>query len=451
MAKEEQFDFVVLGGGSGGVASARRAAALGKRVALVEAARLGGTCVNVGCVPKKIMWSAASLVEAMHDAKGYGFGSVTPELDWTRLKRGRDEYVAFLNGVYRRNLENEGVRRIDGFGRFVAKGVLEVNGERLTADHVLVATGGKPSVPDVPGAELGRTSDGFFELTERPRRVAIAGAGYIAVELAGILRGLGSEVTLVMRGDLPLKTFDQTLADELVEHMAESEIVILRRSELARVDRTDMDERVLTTRDGRRLGPFDCFIWAIGRVPLTAGIGLETLGVRTDRDGHLVVDDFQCTSVPGLYAVGDVTGRVPLTPVAIAAGRRLADRLFGGEPDARLDYENVPTVVFSHPPIGSVGLSEEEARSRHGAAVKVYTRRFVSLHYALTDHKPKTTVKLVTVGADERVVGIHVIGLGADEMIQGFAVALKMGARKADLDRTVAIHPTGAEELVTLR
>jgi glutathione reductase (NADPH) len=452
MASEARFDFLVLGGGSGGVAAARRAAAHGRKVAVVESGRLGGTCVNVGCVPKKIMWSAGALAEAMHDARGYGFalGAAPIELDWKRLKKGRDEYVAFLNAVYRRNLETEGVLRIEGFGRFVAPGTLEVDSGRFSADHVLVATGGKPAIPDVPGAELGITSDGFFELTERPRRAAIVGAGYIAVELAGILRALGSDVTLLMRGGAPLKTFDATLQTALMEHLAASGVVVLPHSEVTRADRAPEEQCLLTTHDGRRLGPFDCVIWAIGRVPRTIGIGLDTVGVRTDAEGHVSVDEFQSTSASGIYAVGDVTGRVTLTPVAIAAGRRLADRLFGGEPDARLDYENVPTVVFSHPPIGSVGLHEHAARERYGAAVKVYIRRFTSLYHALTEHKPKTTVKLVTAGEDERVVGIHVIGLGADEMIQGFAVAVKMGATKADLDRTVAIHPTGAEELVTL-
>jgi glutathione reductase (NADPH) len=451
MATSERFDFLVLGGGSGGVAAARRAAAHGKKVALIEAGRLGGTCVNVGCVPKKIMWSAGALAEAMHDARGYGFPTPALEVDWARLKQGRDDYVLFLNGVYQRNLETEGVRRLEGFGRFVAPGTLEVAGLEFTADHVLVATGGTPAVADLPGAELGITSDGFFELARRPRRVAIVGAGYIAVEFAGVLRALGSEVTLLMRGNAPLKTMDAMLQSALVEHMTAAGIIVACRSEIKRAERLENGERILTTHDDRRVGPFDCVIWAIGRVPRSRGIGLEMAGVRTDGDGHVIVDDFQTTSTKGIYAVGDVTGRATLTPVAIAAGRRLADRLFGGEPDAKLDYEDIPTVVFSHPPIGTVGLCELTARERYGDAVKVYTRRFTSLHYALTAHKPKTSVKLVTVGADERVVGIHVIGLGADEMIQGFAVALKMGARKADLDRTVAIHPTGAEELVTLR
>jgi glutathione reductase (NADPH) len=451
MHTRERYDFLVLGGGSGGVACARRAAFHGSRVALVEAGALGGTCVNVGCVPKKIMWSAASLAEAIKDARGYGFDVADPVLDWAHLKRGRDEYVAFLSGIYGRSLDTEGVTTIRGRGRFVAPHELDVDGRRLVADHVLVATGGAPAVPAVAGAELGITSDGFFELAERPQRVAIVGAGYVAVEMAGILGLLGSELTLIMRGEEPLRAFDRTLRAQLLESLEASGVEVVRGSVVTRIDpAADGALSVVTDRDVR-VGPLDSVLWAIGRAPRVEGLGLDVAGVQTDAAGHILVDDFQVTSAEGVYAIGDVTGRVALTPVAIAAGRRLADRLFGGEPDARLDYDDIPTVVFSHPPIGTVGLGEDAARARYGDSVKVYTRRFTSLHYALTAHKPKTTVKLVTVGPDERVLGIHVIGLGADEMIQGFAVALKMGARKADLDRTVAIHPTGAEELVTLR
>lgn len=445
------YDFVVLGGGSGGVAAARRAALHGAKVALVEAGRLGGTCVNVGCVPKKIMWNAASVAEAIHDAAGYGFDARLQGLDWARLKRARDEYVSFLNGVYRRNLETEGVTLVEGYGRFVGARTLEVNGNALSGEHVLVATGGKPRVPDIEGAAFGITSDGFFELGARPAKVAIVGGGYVSVELAGIFRALGSEVLVIIRHDQLFRGLDSTISDELCKLMEGSGIRFSRHGEVARVERSTNGEHSLSLADGTRFGGFDTVIWAIGRVPNTRGFGLENVGVALDPDGHVVVDDFQNTNVPGLYAIGDVTGKIPLTPVAIAAGRRLSDRLFGGEPGARLDYENVATVVFSHPPIGTVGLSELDARARYGDDVKVYVRRFTNLYHALTTRKPKTTVKLVTVGPDERVVGIHVIGLAADELIQGFAVVLHMGATKAHLDRTVAIHPTAAEELVTLR
>jgi glutathione reductase (NADPH) len=447
----ERFDYLVLGGGSGGVASARRAAAHGKAVALVEAGRLGGTCVNVGCVPKKIMWSAACIAEALEDAEGYGFEVGPTKLDFARLKDGRDRYVRFLNEIYAKNLTNEGVERIDGYGRFVDAHTVDVAGRRVSAEHVLIATGGYPRLPAIPGAELGITSDGFFELTALPRRVAIAGGGYIAAELSGVLRKLGSDVTVFLHHGEPLRGFDPMLRTALVEQMKEAGILVRPWCEAVRVDGRP-GALSLHTKAGATFGDFDCLVWAIGRSPKTAGIGLEAAGVALDAEGHVVVDDLQTTSVPGVHAVGDVTGRLQLTPIAIAAGRKLADRLFGGEPEAHIDYENVATVVFSHPPIGTVGLGEDAARARYGEGnVKVYERRFTNLYHALTPRKPKTSMKLVTTGPDERVVGIHVIGLGADELIQGFAVALGMGARKADLDRTIAIHPTAAEELVTMR
>lgn len=446
----ERFDYLVLGGGSAGVASARRAAAHGARVALVESGRLGGTCVNVGCVPKKIMWTAASLAEAIHDARDYGLPAPSGPIDWARLVRSRNAYVEMLNGVYAANLSREGVTRVEGRGVFTGPRTLDVAGTTYTAEHVLVATGGRPSVPSVPGAELGITSDGFFELTAQPERIAIIGAGYVAVELAGIFAALGTRVTMFLRHAEPLRTFDAMLRSALAEHMLAAGIAFVLDVEPTALARS-ADASLQVVARGENHAGFDTVLWATGRVANTEGIGLDRALVTTDERGHVVVDEFQNTSAGGVYAVGDVTGHVALTPVAIAAGRRLADRLFGGEPDARLDYRDVPTVVFSHPPIGTVGLSEEAARALHGDAVKVYQRRFTSLHYAATSRKPRTHMKLVTVGPEERVVGIHVIGLGADELIQGFAVAVKMGARKADLDRTVAIHPTAAEELVTMR
>jgi glutathione reductase (NADPH) len=447
----ERFDYLVLGGGSAGVASARRASAHGKTVALIESGRLGGTCVNVGCVPKKIMWSAAAIAEALEDAEGYGFDVGAVKLDFARLKDGRDRYIRFLNEIYAKNLASEGVERIEGYGRFVDAHTIDVAGRRVCAEQVLIATGGAPRLPAIPGAALGITSDGFFDLTALPRRVAIVGGGYIAAELSGVLRMLGSDVTVLLHHGEPLRGFDPMLRTALVEHMQAAGIVVRPWCEIARVDGAP-GALSLHTQSGATVGDFDCVTWAIGRVPKTAGIGLEAAGVALDAEGHVVVDDLQTTSVRGVHAVGDVTGRLQLTPVAIAAGRKLADRLFGGEPEARIDYENVASVVFSHPPIGTVGLGEDAARARFGADnVKVYERRFTNLYHALTPRKPKTSMKLVTTGHDERVVGIHVIGLGADELIQGFAVALGMGAKKSDLDRTIAIHPTAAEELVTMR
>lgn len=448
----DKFDLVVVGGGSGGLASAQRAAEYGARVALLEPGRLGGTCVNVGCVPKKVMWNAGQIAHMIEAAPEYGFAVEShTRIDWAKLKAGRDAYVARLNGIYERNLERKRIVTVRERGRLAgAHEVVTDGGAVYAADHVIVATGGYPRVPAVEGASLGITSDGFFDLERLPARTAIVGSGYIAVELGGVLAALGSEVTLLVRGDGVLRHFDATMAGQLAEQM-QAQGIELAVEAVTREVRSSGSGLTLVTTDGRAFERLDALIWAIGRQPTTANLGLETAGVRLDGGGYIVVDDYQNTSVPGVYAVGDVTGRAELTPVAIAAGRRLSDRLFGGQPDRHLSYDLIPTVVFSHPPIGTVGLTEEQARERHGADVKVYTSEFVPMFHALTAAKPKTAMKLVTVGADERVVGCHVIGPGADEMIQGFAVAVSMGARKVDLDDTIAIHPTSAEELVTMR
>lgn len=448
----DHFDYLVLGGGSGGIASARRAAKHGARVALVESGRLGGTCVNVGCVPKKVMFNAATIAEALHDARDYGFEVEAGAFDWGRVRRARDAYVARLNGTYRNNLDADGVALVNGRARFVASREVEVDGRRLGADHVLIATGGRPRVPSLPGAELGITSDGFFELDALPPAVAVVGAGYIAVELAGIFRALGAAVTIVLRGEALLKAFDPMIRATVAENLHAAGVRIETHAALERAERGAGGTVALVARDGRRFEGLSTLLWAIGRDPNTDSLDLDRAGVRTDGEGHIVVDPLQTTSAPGVHAVGDVTGRFMLTPVAIAAGRRLADRLFGGQTDARLDYESIPTVVFSHPPVGTVGLTQDEAEKVHGtAAVRCYTTRFTGLYHALTERKVATSMKLVTVGPTERVVGIHVVGAGADEMIQGFAVAVRMGATKADLDRTVAVHPTAAEEIVTMR
>ncbi len=446
-----ELDLLVLGGGSGGLAAARRAAAYGARSAVIENGPLGGTCVNVGCVPKKVMWNAASLAEALGDAEAYGFRIERHGFAWPELKEKRDAYVRRLNDIYRRNLELDGVQEIRGFGRIVDKNAIEVDNTVYRARHILVATGGRPRRPSIPGQELGITSDGFFQLEEQPRRVAIAGAGYIAVELAGVFRSLGSEVTMLTRSEFPLRGFDSMLREELAEHLIGQGVSIDACGELSEVARGTDGHLEVRTAGGRSLTGFDTLLWAIGREPNTMGIGLEDIGVEL-KNGAIVVDEFQNTNVEGIHALGDVTGKWELTPVAIAAGRKLSDRLFGGRPEARLEYENIPTVVFSHPPIGTVGMTEDEAHESWGTdAVKCYSTRFINMYYAPMETKPHTAMKVIVAGAQERVVGIHVIGQGADEMVQGFAVAVRMGATKADLDRTVAIHPTAAEELVTLK
>ncbi|XP_049671271.1 glutathione reductase, mitochondrial isoform X2 [Accipiter gentilis] len=430
------YEFLVLGGGSGGLAGARRAAELGARVALVEPCRFGGTCVNVGCVPKKVMWNTAVHAEFIHDHADYGFETPSVKFNWRTIKEKRDAYVRRLNEIYENNIKKAHIDIIQGYGKFTTdpEPTIEVNGKKYTAPHILIATGGHPAVPPdskIPGASLGMTSDGFFNLEELPRRSVIVGAGYIAVEIVGILSTLGSKSSLLIRQDK-------------VKTVTKSSCGLLDVTVTSLVPGHKPTEGVI--RD------VDCLLWAVGREPNTEDLCLDRVGVQVDTKGHVVVDDYQNTTRRGVYAVGDVCGRALLTPVAIAAGRKLAHRLFEGKQESRLDYHDIPTVVFSHPPIGTVGLTEDEAVAVHGREnVKIYSTSFTPLYHAITQRKVKCVMKLVCAGKEEKVVGLHMQGLGCDEILQGFAVAIKMGATKADLDNTVAIHPTSAEELVTLR
>lgn len=445
------YDLVVIGGGSGGIATAVRARSYGARVAVIEDHRLGGTCVNVGCVPKKVMWYAASLAHMLDDAPDYGFHVERRGLDWAALKTARDDYVARLNDIYARRLSDSGIADIRGTGCFVDAHTVEVNGERLSTDRVLIASGGAPLVPDLLGAELGITSDGFFEIAACPRRVVMVGSGYVAVELAGMLRALGAEVTMLLRKSRLLRNFDEMLSERLTASMLADGVEICTETRVQSVTRGSGGGLVVQCHDGRRVDGCDVLLWAIGRAPRSQDLALAAAGVAAGENGQVHTDAFQNTNVDGIYAVGDITGHDELTPVAIAAGRRLADRLFGGKADAKLDYDLIPTVVFSHPTIGTVGLSEIQARERYGEKVKVYRTQFNPMYHAFTRHKSKAAMKLITVGDEERIVGCHIFGLGADEMLQGFAVAIRMGATKRDFDETVAIHPTNAEELVTMK
>jgi len=446
----EHYDLIAIGGGSGGLSVAERAARYGARCAVVESGRLGGTCVNMGCVPKKVMWYGAELAHALRDAPDYGFDLDYRGFDWGELVRKREAYISGINTWYHTYLEDSDVVEIPGSARFVDARTLEIDGRRVSADHIVVSVGGRPQVPDVPGAQLGIDSDGFFALQSQPKRVAVIGAGYIAVELAGVLNALGSQVSLYLRKETFLRNFDSMLRDTLMEQMLTDGVNVLPRTAITALKKSKSGIG-LECEQGECGGEFDAVIWAVGRTPNTEDLGLDVAGVIQDGGGFIPVDGFQNTNVPGVYAIGDVTGGPALTPVAIAAGRRLADRLFGGQPERRLNYENIPTVVFSHPPIGTVGLTEDEARDTHGEAVKVYSTRFGGMFHAMTEHKVMTAMKLITVGAKEKIVGAHIIGPGADEMLQGFAVAIRMGATKQDLDDTVALHPTSAEELVTMR
>ena len=445
----QSWDLIVIGGGSGGLACAQRAARLGARVAIAEPGHLGGTCVNVGCVPKKIMYHAADVAHALVDAADYGFTLGSVRHDFAALKARRDAYVDKLRGIYLENVERSGANLLRARARVAGRGQVEIGGETHASRHVVVATGGTPVVPDLPGAALGITSDGFFALDELPGSVAIVGSGYVAAELGGVFAALGSRVTLLARHARVLRSFDEMLSTRLMTAMQADGIEIVTGVRVAALERGGATLRVSLT-DRRAFGPFDCVMWAIGRRPLTAGLGLESAGVAFGPGGEIATDLKQDTNVAGLHAIGDVTGRSELTPVAIAAGRCLAERLFGGDPDRHLDYQLIPTVVFSHPPVGTVGLTEAEARAAHGDGVEVFRHDFMPLYHGITARRRRAEVKLVTVGRERRIVGLHAIGMGADELLQGFAVALRLGATKRDFDDTVAIHPTSAEELVTL-
>lgn len=445
------FDLIAIGGGSGGLSVAERAALYGKKCAVIEPYPLGGTCVNKGCVPKKMMWNAAHLRHMNHLSASYGIKIEEKGLDWQTLIGKRQEYIHGINDWYINYLADSNIEHIKGFAKFVDNKTIEVDGTQYTADHVAISVGGEPVYPDIQGANYGITSDGFFELQKLPQRVVVVGAGYIAVELAGLLNELGSEVTILLRGQHILSRFDSLLRETLTEEMLNSGINIMSGMKLGALEKNDDGKLSLVGDSGFNMTGVDQVIWAIGRRPLTSNLNLNATDIKSDDAGFIPTDDFQNTNVEGVYALGDVTGRAALTPVAIGAGRRLADRLFNNQPDRKLDYDNIPTVVFSHPPIGTVGLTEGEARKIHGDAVKTYQTRFTPMFYAPSEEGQKTAMKLVCVGAKEKIVGCHIIGLGADEMLQGFAVAIRMGATKKDFDDTVAIHPTSSEELVTMR
>ncbi|MDC1312143.1 glutathione-disulfide reductase [Burkholderiales bacterium] len=445
------YDLIVIGGGSGGVATANRASSYGAKVALIEKGRMGGTCVNVGCVPKKIMWSAASLCEAVTEARNYGFDTQMNGLNWAKLKEQRDNYIQRLNVGYERVLDGNKVEVIKGEAVFESKNTIVVGEKRFESSHILIATGGYPMVPDTAGAGLGITSDGFFELKKQPKKVAVIGAGYIAVEFSGLLNALGSDVSLFLRRDEFLRHFDHSIRARLTEEMDKDGVRIVKNTVIKELISHNGTLSLKSTSD-EIYTDFEEVIWAVGRTPNTRSLNLKSAGISTTELGHVTVNKYQETNIPGIYAVGDITGHHELTPVAIAAGRRLADRLFDGQEDRHLVYENIPTVIFSHPPIGTVGLTEEEAIEKFGITnVRVYESQFKPMHYAFNPEGARCLMKLIVAGPEEQVIGCHGIGMGMDEMMQGFAVAVRMGATKKDFDDTVAIHPTAAEEMVTMK
>ncbi|MFZ7171843.1 glutathione-disulfide reductase [Avibacterium volantium] len=449
----KHYDYIAIGGGSGGISSINRAASYGKKCAIIEAKELGGTCVNVGCVPKKVMWYGAQVAEAINlYAPDYGFDVAVKDFDFSKLVENRQAYIGRIHNSYNNVLAKNNVDVIKGFAKFVDAHTVEVNGEKITADHILIATGAYPAHPEIKGEEYGIDSDGVFELNALPKSVAVVGAGYIAVELAGVLNSLGVDTHLFVRKQSPLRSFDPLIVETLVEVMAQDGIHLHTHAIPKEVVKNADGSFTLKLEDGREQ-TVEKVIWAIGRKPNTANINLAAAGVETNDQGFIKVDKYQNTNVKGIYAVGDIIeGGIELTPVAVAAGRRLSERLFNNKPNEHLDYNLVPTVVFSHPPIGTIGLTEPQAIEQYGAEnVKVYKSSFTPMYSAVTQHRQPCRMKLVCVGKDEKIVGLHGIGFGVDEMIQGFAVAIKMGATKADFDNTVAIHPTGSEEFVTMR
>jgi glutathione reductase (NADPH) len=451
MNEAYDYDLIALGAGSGGLSIIERAASYGQRCAVVERGRIGGTCVNVGCVPKKIMWFGANLAHMINDAKSYGYDLSNNGFDWSSLVARREKYIDGINSWYHGYLKDLGIDELEGEASFVDAHTIAVAGKHYSARHIAIATGTRPRLPAIPGIELAITSDGFFELKQQPMRVAIAGSGYIAVELAGVLNALGSEVSLYLRKHHVLGEFDSLLGSTLFEEIAKSGIKVRTEAEITAIEHNA--EGLLTLQDnhGVMLEGLDQVIYAIGRDPELGGLGLDKAGVEVNARGYIETDVYQNTSQPHIFALGDVTGRAPLTPVAIAAGRRLADRLYDGQDDRHLNYELIPSVVFSHPPIGTVGMTEQAARAEYGDRLRIYQTRFTAMYNAISDHDVPTAMKLVCLDEEEKVIGCHLIGPGVDEMLQGFAVAIRMGACKKDFDDTVAIHPTSSEELVTMR
>lgn len=440
------YDLFTIGAGSGGVRASRFAATFGARVAIAEERYLGGTCVNVGCIPKKLFSYAAHFHEDFEDAAAYGWRPGEPAFDWKTLLARKDREIQRLNGVYERLLKSSGVELFRQRATVIDPHTVEANGKRITADHILVATGGWPVKPAIPGAELAFTSNEAFHLNQLPQRVVVVGGGYIAVEFASIFNGLGVETTLIYRRERLLRSFDADLGRFLGEQMAAKGITIRYRCNIAALSRNGSLSSTLT--DGTTLES-DGVLLATGRAPNTAQLGLERAGVELGANGAVVVDENYQTSVPSIHAIGDVTDRVLLTPVALAEGMVVADRLFNKGQRA-MSYENVATAIFSHPNVATVGLSEEEARER-GLEFSIYRSTFTPLKHTLTGRSEKSLMKLVVDRKTDRVLGVHMVGPDAGEVIQGFAVALNCNVTKSQLDATIGIHPTLAEEFVTMR
>ncbi|HEV8029407.1 MAG TPA: glutathione-disulfide reductase [Stellaceae bacterium] len=443
------FDMITIGAGSGGVASSRRAGSYGARVAIVEESRIGGTCVLRGCVPKKLLVYGAQFADAFADAAGFGWTVAPPKFDWPSLIGAKNKELDRLEQIYITMLKNSGVEIIEGRGIFVDPHTIEVAGRRYTAENILIASGGHPTVPDIPGIEHVISSNEALDLPKLPRKIVIVGGGYIAVEFAGIFRGFGCEVVELIRREELLYGFDDDLRVSLALEMRNRGIEIHTRAHVTRIEKDRREGYTVFTNIGQEISA-DLVMYATGRGPNTKGLGLDAVGVKTNDKGAVQVDEWQKTGVPNIYAVGDVTDRLNLTPVAIAEGRAIAETLYNDNP-IKMDHADVPTAVFSNPPIGTVGLTEEQARHRYGDDVDVYCARFRPMKNTLSGREERTFMKLVVDGRSDRVLGCHMLGPDAPEIIQGLAVAVKCGASKKMFDQTIGIHPSAAEEFVTMR
>ncbi|MDD2046028.1 glutathione-disulfide reductase [Pseudomonas putida] len=443
------FDLFVIGAGSGGVRAARFAAGFGAKVAVAESRYLGGTCVNVGCVPKKLLVYGAHFADDFEQAAGFGWSLEDAQFDWGQLIANKNREIERLNGIYRNLLVNSGVTLLEGHARLTGAHEVEIDGQRYSAEHILIATGGWPQIPDIPGKELAISSNEAFFLKDLPKRVLVVGGGYIAVEFAGIFQGLGAKTSLLYRGDLFLRGFDGAVRTHLKEELEKRGMDLQFNIDIQRIERQDDGSLKATLKDGRELLA-DCVFYATGRRPMLDNLGLENTGVELDPRGFIRVDELYQTTEPSILAIGDVIGRVQLTPVALAEGMAVARRLFKPEHYRLVDYQNIPTAVFSQPPIGTVGLSEEQALEQ-GYKVQIFESRFRPMKLTLTEVQEKTLMKLVVDADTDRVLGCHMVGPDAGEIIQGLGIALKAGATKQQFDETIGVHPTAAEEFVTLR
>jgi len=454
------YDVLVIGGGSGGIGFSKRAASYGAKVCLFENKRLGGTCVNVGCVPKKIMFNTANVAQTLRHAKSYGFDfgeNNSYTFSYPELKKRRDAHIVKLNGIYGRGLDKLNIDCVQATVKFVDKNTLEADGKKYRAERILIACGGSPRIPNIPGKEFIATSDDFFNtLEELPKKCAVVGAGYIAVELGHVMQSLGSDVSLFYRKGSVLRSFDADIQACAIKELKHVGVDMVANTSISSIEKAEDGtftlESISKQAGTRRFEGYDYVLYAIGRNPVTNNLNADDLGLEVNQRGYVKSDEWEATAVDSIFALGDVNGKIELTPVAIRAGRKLADRLYGGKDDSKCDYEKVPSVVFLDPPIGTCGLTESQANEKHkGEKITIYTSTFRNMYHTIPDEQVKTFMKFVCVGEKETVVGLHMMGVACDEILQGFGVAMKMGATKEDMDSCVAIHPTAAEELVTMK